>query len=269
MRYITLLEKVIDHQGYNLDAKFAHYNRLCFDGVLPKIPLKFSVLKGAAGVCKYKTLTAGVRQGMSLRQKRQLPTRLMDGSLRIILDRKYLRSEEEIDAILVHEMIHAWFAIQGDYHENHGSSFLRKLRECEAKTGLKIPVTERVAEKEIAADIPDVKLIVILQQRDGREPVYAVVNPTAFSKAEVAIRHQWWNSGTNGNLLIFEITSPLWTAHSFRVPVQRPLSLHGQWVIGGRSRRGSTKFFYMRNRELLDDLMENGKLLMNLKGDLG
>jgi hypothetical protein len=266
MRYESLLEKIIDHQGYDLDAKFAHFNRLCFGGALPKVPVKFAVLKGSAGVAKCKFRQPGATKSMSRAQRRALPAFLADGSLSIVLDRTYLRTEEEIDAILVHEMIHVWFYIQNDFTENHGLAFLRKLRECEAKTGFKIPVTEKMADREVAPNVPDQTLIVVTHVRPNREVLYAILNKTAFDKAEAQIRYDWvMRGGDKDRFIAYEVTSPLWTAHSFRVPVQRPTSIWGKWV--GRARRGAMKFYYLRKPELLDDLLENGKLRFSLKND--
>lgn len=267
MRYEDLLESIISHQDYDLVGKFNHYNARCFNNELPPIPIKFAVLKGLAGVCKCKWITnpTMVRPNMSRHQIRQLPGTLVPNTLQIGLDRKYLRTEEEIDAILIHEMIHAWFMVNGDFTENHGSKFLAKLRDCQNKTGLRIPVTEKLENKEVAANIPDKELVVLVEYRSNEVPLYAVINKTAFDKAESAIIEQWieysekYNgrntTGRQNTLTAYVVKSPLWTAHAFRVPEQRPLSLYGTWV--GRSKRGAIKFYYLQSQDLIDDLKAN------------
>lgn len=122
---------------YHLQSKFSHFNNLLFDGKLPDIPLKWSNRRTGVmgGVCRAtvdtKTHKVDVKEIEISSLWREAGT------------------EEEIDGLLIHEMIHAWCFLNISYTVlriagGHGTFFMTKREECQSKTPIPIPVSEEL-----------------------------------------------------------------------------------------------------------------------------
>ena len=134
----TLEENHITHTEYQLEQKFAHYNKLLFANKIPDLPLFFGPLKRAGGVTTYRTNTT------SLGRVEYIP-----GTLSITLSNSFRREESGFDGILIHEMIHALLASNGHPKHDHGPLFTGIAKKCESIVGFKVPLTDAVLDLEL------------------------------------------------------------------------------------------------------------------------
>lgn len=127
-----LLEEA-NGSGYDLKARFDHWNKLAFGGSLPEVPLKWCKSRRYSGMCKYY-----IRNGVIERPS-------------IEISNLYDRDEAGFDAIMLHEMIHLFFTVEFPTEREHsrrldrgghGTLFEKKAEELSKKTGIKISVTD-------------------------------------------------------------------------------------------------------------------------------
>jgi hypothetical protein len=264
MRFHELSERMIDAVEYDLQGKFDHYNRVCFDGELPKMPLRFASLKGLGGHCTCR-FVVDPKMAKAPKSMRTIGANIIPGSISITLDKKYMRDEQQFDALLIHEMVHAWFFHHNDLRENHGLKFLAKCKECEAKVGFAIPRTEKMDNPVLSDNITLQRFVVLFQIQKMGSPLYAFVNAQSFAnmnnptlKGQFSLR-----AGSGAKLYAFEVQSKFFTQAALASPVQRPKALYG---AGGK---GGVKWFYKRNRAdfdlLFKEAQETGKKLVELE----
>ena len=121
-------------EKYDIKQKYDYFNKLLFSGKLPSnFKLRFSRTKKAGGavITSYWTKGRGSRKTITDWEIKEL-----------FLSSFFLRTEEQIDSILVHEMIHVWLTVNG-MHEGynvkyHGPEFVAKMGELQSKVPFKI-----------------------------------------------------------------------------------------------------------------------------------
>lgn len=132
-------EKFVKHSSYKLQSKFDKFNKELFDGNLPQIKLTFKSHKGKSGTCRASYLKSD---------------RILQPE-EITMEKRFERSEEGFDTILVHEMIHLHNMVEfPDYNEyirqcdkgGHGIAFVKKAKELETKLGRPIPITDAMKD---------------------------------------------------------------------------------------------------------------------------
>ncbi len=239
MRY----DQLINAKDYDLKAKFDYYNRLCFNGALPNIPLRFARLKGNGGLCGCKYTTRGTVRT------------IVPDSIYITMDRTFLRDEQAIDAILVHEMIHAWFYVQNDLREDHGMKFQDMRRKLSAIVGFTIPTTEKMTDP-VLADIPPRALVVFVRfpKAKGEKPAF-FISSADYARRKAPEFAAYWEANApyyDARFMAYDITSPAWTQKAARMRLQRPVNY-----------RAAT-FYVLQDESLLADLNEHGKVLFDL-----
>lgn len=237
MRY----DELISANDYDLKGKFDHYNKLCFGGQLPEIPLRFAKLKNLGGICGSQWI-------------RQTST-LVPGSIYITLDKTYLRDEQSIDAILIHEMIHAWFYWQNDFREDHGMQFQAMRKKLSAIVGFAIPTTEKM-ENQVLADISIQRLVVFLRFPKNKSDKIAFFISTAdYGKRKAPEYAAFWEASGpyyDARFVAYEIASPAWSQKAVQMRLQRPLTF-----------RAAT-FYVLTDDALLDDLEANGTIIFDI-----
>lgn len=250
MRYCDLLETA----GYDLQARYSHFNELLFNGRLPLIPLRFGALKGAGGVCK-ASVTVPAKYAKQPTVVRKRFAKLVPDSVNIVISKTYQRSQQAMDAILVHEMIHAYiFLIEGDLYEQHGSLFLSHIKRCNGILGWDVPLKDKVEGLEVSEDIGLKTYVVVVRSDAAGKPYYAILAPAAFEKLKADLETYTARCGPKDWLKAYEITSEAWTHKALKATVQRP------------AQRFKIKYFYFTDDALLADLEQNGKLLLNARG---
>jgi hypothetical protein len=150
-------------EPFDLKSKYRYWNSKGFGGELPSIPMKWVRSKRVGG---YVSAT--------VKYKSQIDRRLGTGevTLKKLAVSNFLQmSEERFDEILLHEMIHVYvMGILGKAGRGggHGAYFLTKRREVMGKTGVNIPMTEDISGLDLAEDVPDKDVGVLLAKKDGK-----------------------------------------------------------------------------------------------------
>jgi hypothetical protein len=239
-----------------LDELYAFYrevNRKGFGGYLPDtVPIKFVGTTRSAGKAHAKlkldpTLSPWVKK----HEPRRNAT-LDYSSLAIDISLDVNRDADHAKAILVHEMIHIYFYCTGDWDEEHGEKFMIKLRELEKATGLKIPVTEKVAAAEVSLHATTIGVIVV---KDSSRISFALVTAKVANEQADAIvdRMKYWAKAP-GAVKVYTSNSRMVTEQSLSSPTQRSFS-------------AKTKFFSLRDlalaTALIHDLEESGTLIQS------
>lgn len=132
-----LVEMPVSYTAYPLHAQYAHYNMQLFKSALPTdCPLEWGIIQRASGTtsCKHSPYTG-----------------LIPNTLKIVLNQKLHRTIQEFDAILIHEMIHAYFFVRNNFTEGHGNHFQAMAKYLSGIVGFEIPLTDDIRD----AVIPD------------------------------------------------------------------------------------------------------------------
>ena len=155
LQYIVALEEsYINFGDYNLENKFNHYNSLLFKSEIPALPVVWadnlkngSHMLGGLTTCQFNKLT-----------RRYVP-----GSLKIQISTRFKQTEENLDATLIHEMIHAFLTVCGYPDEQHGIRFLTILHAIERKLEIKIPVTDNLSDLELSDNAPTKETLAVVK----------------------------------------------------------------------------------------------------------
>lgn len=137
----TIVEKA--NIDYDIKKRYKYFNKLLFNNELQDdFTMRFRRTKEAGGAVKHITYTKGSG-------KRKVVTRYEIQEL--YLSTFYLKTKEQLDSILVHEMIHVWMK-QNDYHErynvqSHGAEFVNKRNELQHKVKFDIPLVDNLSNE--------------------------------------------------------------------------------------------------------------------------
>lgn len=231
-----------------VEEYYREINRRGFGGILPdKLPIRFvaTTQRAARALAKVKhTLTKRERTF-----DRWKGSYLDHSSLAIELSISVNRTADRLKALLLHEMIHIWFYLAGEYEETHGPAFMAKLRELERLTGLEIPVTEEVAKEDL--NLHNTKVGVIVVQHAGRT-TFAILTAKAVQESLDAIFERIKKYDANSRVKVYLSTSRMMQELTLTMKTQRTYSY-------------KTKFYSFRTpdrtREVLHDLEDTGTLL--------
>jgi len=136
-----LSEDRIDFKTFNLKALYSLLNSKYFNGALPEdLPVAFKKMKRRGGEA----------QAMSIRDTAGRKI-YKQGTAKIFIAARFFE-QDKLTAILLHEMIHVYLFINGDFVTSHGGEFERMRRDLSHKSGIEIPVTEDDAHED---EFPD------------------------------------------------------------------------------------------------------------------
>ena len=133
----------------SLKRLYMYYNNLLFDGKLPNdIKIEIKNINGNVGARAFPNYVAGKWEFE-----------------KIEINNKFINSlnEKEFHSILVHEMIHGWTYITQTYNSKniHKGEFLRKAKEIENKTELKVIGTTLSNELKDYKHLDQVKVYLV------------------------------------------------------------------------------------------------------------
>ena len=179
-----------------LEERFDTFNRMCFDGALPRIPIKLSRARTFVGRLIYRPV----------RDWRGRVVRREDFVLRI--STYFDLPEAEIEDTLIHEMIHYWIAWKGIKDtSSHGKEFRRIMKEINALHGRHLTISHKSTPEEQDRDtrVRD-HYFCVSQLADGRtaltvaaQPCIARIrrafrwSPTVRSQTWYRSRDPWFN----------------------------------------------------------------------------
>jgi hypothetical protein len=238
MRYREITESA---PAYNLQAKYDEFNRFYFNNELPKIPLGFASLKSVGGrvIYQWKKHTY---DGHSA---------LVGGSMKLQLSSRWVRTSENLDGILLHEMIHVYLAAcRGNFKENHGPNFKAMLSKIRRVSGINVPLTDTVNDLELSdADAIKAVGVLIVNMNTEKTSVMLMSAKTAYQKQkELEIL---WKNRTAPTVSLYTIATPIWTKFANKFPITRKLEGGG--------------LYYLRDKDALQDLIANGHLLFKIE----
>ena len=183
-----------------LEERFDTFNRMCFDGALPRIPIKLSHARTFVGRLIYRPV----------RDWRGRVVRREDFVLRI--STYFDLPEAEIEDTLIHEMIHYWIAWKGIKDtSSHGKEFRRIMKEINALHGRHLTISHKSTPEEQDRDtrVRD-HYFCVSQLADGRtaltvaaQPCIARIqrafrwSPTVRSQTWYHSRDPWFNRYTH------------------------------------------------------------------------
>ena len=151
---------MIPTQEY-LEERFDTFNRMCFDGALPPVPIKLSRARTFLGRLQYKPV----------RDWRGRIVRKEDFVLRI--SNRFDLPEAEIEDTLIHEMIHYWIAWKGlKDSSTHGRLFREMMKEINGQHGRHITISHKTTPEELDRDTRvRTHHVCVSQLADGRTAV--------------------------------------------------------------------------------------------------
>lgn len=173
-----------------LKERFDTFNRMCFDGALPRIPIKLSRARTFVGRLIYRPV----------RDWRGRVVRREDFVLRI--STYFDLPEAEIEDTLIHEMIHYWIAWKGIKDtSSHGKEFRRIMKEINALHGRHLTISHKSTPEEQDRDtrVRD-HYFCISQLADGRTALTVAAQPCiarirrAFRWSPTVRSQTWYHS---------------------------------------------------------------------------
>lgn len=153
-----------DPEALRIDLKelYSKFNKMLFNNELPtNFPVRWNNSKNAAGLVRYGTQIDD--------EGNKVLTRIVSLSISRALD----HDVHDIEATMVHEMIHVWLKTQGIIDTTggdtaHGIEFQEKRKELENIWGYEIPDTEDVTHKKVATDKKESVWGVVLADKSGK-----------------------------------------------------------------------------------------------------
>jgi hypothetical protein len=161
-------------EPFDLKSKYRYWNARAFGGELPNLPLVWTRSRRLGGYVK-----------ALVKYDNMLQKRMGEGNItlkKLAISNFLQMSEERFDEIMLHEMIHVYVMGVLGKTESHGYEFLRKRREVQSKTGIKIPITEDISGMEIAEDVPDREVGVLLAKKKDGKTMMQVFGLRAFNR---------------------------------------------------------------------------------------
>ena len=239
---------------YNLQAKYQQFNQSLFNNQLPEIPIRWATMKNVGGKVTYEISRSTpapnprmVRLGYA---KKSDGAVLKPETLQMAISDLYRRSEIALDAIMLHEMVHVYMAITGNFGEQHGPKFQDMCRRISAKVGFEVPMKDSVDGLELASMDTKPVGVLILEKPSGAIS-FALFNVVAIKAGLQDIQNRWTYAANNGyakKVGAFVVDTQTWTKLAAMVPVQRRFS-------------AKSSFYKLNDKEAVDDLLINGEAL--------
>ena len=212
-----------------LEQKYSEFNRLYFDSKLPTIPIRWGKLKYATAHVGFTTI--GLKGG----------AKRFHGGLHMVFSDKYDRPAETLFPVLLHEMIHVYIvAILDDIEDDHGPVFKRLRGDLMARSGIDIPMTDRVKDFDLKRPVKPV--YVVLKYYRGTVG-YALISKKTIDEKQEFFQAMF----TREAVEVRCVESEVWTLKAENSRIQRILSY-------------KTAFFKAPESDL-DDLYHHSRLI--------
>lgn len=232
-----------------LQSRYQYFNKLLFDNSLPNIPIFQKPLKNAGGAAKAKLYKNPNKPIPNIRRVRLgledklSNVEIVPGTLHIVISSLYKRENHQIDKILVHEMLHIYFYTNGMLSESHGSRFRKKAADFERICGFEIPLEDNIDDLDFSSDVK-IKHIGVMLSTSSKKDVFAMsIFNIQFLKENIVYLKDMFR---RYNPEFYEISNKKWSELAMKYPVQRSTNV---------------KRYFFEDKEAIDDLRENGKLI--------
>lgn len=195
----------------DLQRRYAELNQQLFNGTLPTIPIYWDALTSMGGKVQFKVKVQ--RDDWGRVQRTLIPE-----SVFMVITNVYQRDQANLDGLLVHEMIHVWFAaVEHDYHEQHGPLFMRKLRELQATVDFTIPLTDGVAGLDVATHVKTKPVYLVWgTARKGTTNIFQFLpdkygtDPTLQSTVHTTLNGDVERGYLDPGIVILKMDTPRW-----------------------------------------------------------
>jgi len=148
-----IFEDIFNYDVKYLEDKYDEFNKKYFFNKLPKIPIRINKMKTKGGFIVFY-LKGGE----------------LDHFKEIVISNFFNKTEKHTQAILIHEMIHAYLKVVGmvkDIGGMHGSHFKTIIDKLKKEYDLDIPLEDDVKDLEISDTIKRKEFfVIILQSKD-------------------------------------------------------------------------------------------------------
>lgn len=155
--------------NYDPHVKYSQFNAKYFGGKLPDVPISWGKDRTRSGVVLYTTILQNGK-----------PVGLKPETVKMVLSELYMRTEHDLDGILLHEMIHVAALVEGLYDEGHGSWFEKTRRELSAKVGFEVPRTDENSAA-LMTDAVKIRDFVVLTAERGGRTTFSVIAPNVLN----------------------------------------------------------------------------------------
>lgn len=135
---LPLLEsdaEFINKKTYNLSGRFEHWNNKLFNN-------EIKLEKGISFGKMHRKGVSGSTYYMAKRRNSKSKHYTAVIELRIVINDKLKLTQEYLDMILIHEMIHAYYAHVKMYDAGHGDLFIGMAKDLSKKVGFEIPLKD-------------------------------------------------------------------------------------------------------------------------------
>ncbi len=128
-------DELINKNTFNLNARFEYWNERVFDSKI--------VMDGDVSFGKTPKGTSGITDSfVTKRGKRFLTVK----DTKIVISDKNDYTLQNLDMILLHEMVHAYFDVVEMYDAQHDIYFKSKIREISKKVGFTVPLVDNITQ---------------------------------------------------------------------------------------------------------------------------
>ena len=220
---------------FNIKSKFDEFNKKYFDGAIPEIPITFSPLKSAGG--KFQCVAKN--------------NAVVPGTAKIVISSLFSRSEQSLDGVILHEMIHAFLAFSGLLKENHGPRFKSMQAKLSQASGIKIPLTDD-SGMELSQSVP-LKPLAVLVYKTSSGFAFAITTQKALTPEVLETLKARW-TGRSTECWLYLVRDKDWSAASMQYPISRNLA--------------DCRRFFLKtsnNAFLFTELVKDGKLIFSNK----
>ena len=142
-----------------IEQKFDEFNRLMFEGKLPKLPVVLSDAKTFLGKCDYK-------------QRRRKDGTIEKYDFKLRINTRCDLPEQEVEDTIIHEMIHYYIEVnQLKDTSSHGQLFMHIMNNINEKFGRNITVSfksTREQKEQLADKRPRYHVIAVVKFRNGK-----------------------------------------------------------------------------------------------------
>lgn len=230
----------------NLQDRYRHFNNTLFGGNLPLIKVGYAPLSGKVGQFKGGLIKSKRPEDADWEVSQQ------ENTAEIMIDNSFMKTDREVEAILAHEMIHAYFYFNGQFNENHGPGFDKMRRQLSKKLGFEIEVTCGVTPAMRKTKHVVRVGVIGMTKKDG-EVMFAIVSADRLHREHKeieALAQRLVSSGYATSFAAYEIETLAWTRVVAEVPVQRvPLEKLAYFTAD------------KQHTEIFDDLKQNGHVI--------
>lgn len=239
MRYVDLNLFEASQSNVDLLRRYNYYNKLLFNGELPQIPITYAKMKHAGGKVSYVVTLRNPPPNPVLVRLGKISkfygATLKPNSLHMKISDTFIRSDEGLNAIIIHEMIHVYFTAKGQFNVGHGYPFISMAKKLGDIVGFKIPLRDEIdTDNMTLSDHRNFKPVFVVIRNTGSVSNFAIFNIPFIEKnmSEISrILEKTINMNYAIGILAGITTEEYWNKIATILPLQRTYGRTTKWYI--------------------------------------